>query len=106
MDRGNRFGESKWASLQAAEKILKATIEFEGAKFRFGHELATLCEQLDGLGITCEWASLISKIQCSAGIRYGEVTCTRNEAVEAHQASLGLVVALKGAGAKFKRGLG
>jgi hypothetical protein len=106
MDSGNRFGDSKWASLQAAEKILKATIEFEGAKFRFGHELAALCEQLDGLGITCEWASLTSKIQCSAGIRYGEITCTRDEAIEAHRASLELVVALKAAGAKFKRGLG
>jgi HEPN domain len=106
MDRGDRFGESKWASLQAAEKILKATIEFEGAKFRFGHELMSFCEQLDDLGITCDWAPLISKIQCRAGIRYGEMTCTREEAVEAHQASLGLVAALKGAGAKFKRRLG
>jgi hypothetical protein len=106
MDSADRFGESKWASLQAAEKILKATIELEGAKFKFGHELETFCEQLDRLGISCEWAPLISKIQCGAGIRYGEMTCTRDEALEAHQASLGLVVALKGAGAKFKRGLG
>lgn len=106
MDRGDRFGESKWASLQAAEKVLKATIELEGAKFRFGHELMIFCEQLEGLGITCDWTPLISKIQCGAGIRYGKTICSREEAVEAHHASLALVVALKGSGAKFKRGLG
>ena len=105
MDSRDRFGESKWASLQAAEKVLKAAIELEGSKYRFGHELAPLCEQIASLGITFEWAPLVSSIQCSPSIRYGETACTRQEAVEAHQSSLELVVALAKAGAKFKRGL-
>jgi hypothetical protein len=106
MDRGDRFGESKWASLQAAEKTLKAAISLEGDKFKFSHQLERLCEQLATLGVICEWAPLIGKIQCSPGIRYGEVQCSLDEAVDAHHASLRLVVALAKAGVKFKRSIG
>jgi hypothetical protein len=105
MDTRDRSGESKWASLQAAEKVLKAAIELEGSKYRFGHELIPLCEQLAGLGVTFKWTPLVSNIQCSPGIRYGETSCTREEAVRAHHSSLELVVALARAGAKFKQGL-
>lgn len=103
---GARSGESKWASLQAAEKILKATIELRGKNYKFGHELSAHCLQLTSLGIIVDWDPLIRSIQCSAGIRYGDETCTRDEAVSAHQASLSLVVALAKAGANLRRGLG
>jgi hypothetical protein len=106
MDKADRFGESKWASLQAAEKILKAAVEIKGASYKFGHDLASICQQLDGLGVTFDWGPIVMKIQCSASIRYGEITCTRDEAVSAHQASLELVVSLANAGVKLNRGLG
>lgn len=103
---GARSGESKWASLQAAEKILKAAIELLGSAYKFGHDLAPHCQQLTSLGIIVDWDPLIRSIRCSAGIRYGDETCTRDEAVSAHQASLSLVVALAKAGVNFRRGLG
>jgi hypothetical protein len=34
MDRDQRYGESKWASLQAAEKIMKAAIEQTGRTYK------------------------------------------------------------------------
>jgi hypothetical protein len=105
MDPSDRFGDSKWASLQAAEKTLKAAISLEGNKFKFGHELGDLCEQIERLGVRFDWATLVGKIQCSPKIRYGEISCTLDEAVEAHHASLRLVTALANAGAKFRRGM-
>ena len=44
MARGGRYEESKWASLQAAEKVLKAAINRPGAKYGFTHGLAGLCQ--------------------------------------------------------------
>lgn len=105
MDRDNRFAESKWASLQAAEKTLKAAIAMEGAKFGFTHNLSTLCEQLCSLGVRFEWKDLVERIQCTPHIRYGSEYCSRDNALLAHQASLRLVVTLLGAGAKFKQSL-
>ena len=105
MDRGNRFAELKWASLQAAEKTLKGAIALEGAKYEFTHSLSGLCEQLEGLGIKFEWSDLTAQIQCSPQIRYGSQSCSRDDALSAHQASLRLVAVLAKAGAKFSRSL-
>ncbi len=105
MDPGNRFAESKWASLQAAEKVLKTAIALAGAKFEFTHNLAGLCERLESLGIRFDWRELVVRIQCSPQIRYGSESCSRDDALSAHQASLRLVVALADGGAKFKRSL-
>lgn len=37
MMRSSRNGKSKWASLQVAEKVLKAAIDLAGLKFKFTH---------------------------------------------------------------------
>ena len=104
-DRANRYSESKWASLQAAEKILKAAIAMEGAEFKYSHQLSELCGQLDGLGIKVDWKPIVEQIQCSPGIRYGQESCTRQEALCAHHASLNLVVLLANAGGRLRHGL-
>lgn len=106
MVRLGRFGESKWASLQAAEKTLKAAIALEGAKFKRTHGLGGLFAELSKLGISVNPQLFVESIQCSPGIRYGEETCTREEALDAHHRSLDLVNALSAAGAKFELGLG
>jgi hypothetical protein len=105
MDRGGRNGESKWASLQAAEKTLKAAIVLEGGQFKFTHGLDGLCRQLSDLGIQFDSKPIVSAIQCPPGIRYGEVACTRDEALAAHRAVFQLVCALTNSGAKFRRGM-
>jgi hypothetical protein len=76
MERHGRFGESKWASLQAAEKTLKAAIALAGASFGKVHELERLFAQLATLGINVDPKPFVDAIQCKPGIRYGEETCT------------------------------
>ena len=106
MERGDRFGASKWASLQASEKVLKAAIELEGAQFAFTHDLAKLRADLEDAGITIDADKQIAAIQCSPSIRYGEEACSREEALSAHHASLDLVNLLHASGAKFEPGIG
>lgn len=106
MTRDGRFGESKWASLQAAEKVLKAAIDRAGAKYGFTHGLAGLCKTLTDTGLTFSADAQVAAIQCRPGIRYGEEPCTRDEALAAHRSSLELVNILREAGAKFELGIG
>lgn len=105
MDRHDRSGESKWASLQAAEKTLKAAIALKGETFAFTHDLTKLASSLAALGVAIDIQHLLDAIQCTPGIRYGEETCTQAEALEAHQASLALVNALGEAGVGFETGI-
>lgn len=106
MGRGERYGASKWASLQATEKVLKAAIELEGAQYAFTHDLAKLRAVLADAGIEIDADEQIAAIQCSPGIRYGEEACSADEALAAHHASLELVKILQTAGAKFEPGIG
>jgi hypothetical protein len=106
MARGGRYGESKWSSLQAAEKVLKAAIDRAGAKFGFTHGLAGLCETLADTGLVFDADNQVAAIQCKPGIRYGEEPCTRDEALVAHHASLELVNILREASARFEFGIG
>lgn len=98
-------GLSKWASLQASEKAIKAAIELSGKSFKTTHSLDVLSKQASEAGLTNTWQEFIPFIQCSAGIRYGEETCTLINAVEAHHASLSLIQALKQGGARFTSNL-
>ena len=104
-DRG-RFGESKWASLQAAEKTLKAAIALQGGQFKFTHDLEKLSSGLEPLGVSLNAPDLLTAIQCTPGIRYGEEPCTQDDALAAHAASLSLVNRVRDAGARFNSGLG
>jgi hypothetical protein len=106
MERQGRFGESKWASLQSAEKTLKAAIALAGGTFGKIHELEKLFGQLATLGICIDPQPFVDAIQCKPGIRYGEEPCTLEEALDAHRRSLDLVNALREGGAKFNLGLG
>lgn len=106
MHRGGRFGESKWASLQAAEKTLKAAIALQGETFPYSHDLTRLATRLIEAGVPVAVQPLVDAIQCTPGIRYGEEACSEAEALAAHQASLELVNTLREAGASFQAGIG
>lgn len=106
LTKGGRPNESKWASLQAAEKTLKAALQLAGEPVKRTHSLTQLAVDLSSTGLRFEAAAQISKIQCDPGIRYGEQTCTEAEALSAHRASLQLVNILRNAGAKFSGGFG
>lgn len=104
MVREGRYGESKWASLQAAEKVLKAAINLAGVEYKYKHILHDLCQILTDIGLAFDARAQVAAIQCRASIRYGDEPCDRDEALAAHQASLELVNILRKAGAKFSLG--
>ena len=80
------YGLSKWSSLQAAEKILKAVIHRINGKYPKTHELSVLVKEAQQLGVKLDVDSLIGKIQCSPSIRYGQEPCALIDAINAHHA--------------------
>jgi hypothetical protein len=98
MDRDEHWGDSKWASLQAAEKCLKAAIDIRGGSPGRTHMLGELKNDLAQLGVSIATPSLIDAIQCTPSIRYGDEPCSMDEALAAHHAFLRLVVELVIAG--------
>lgn len=101
MERGDHFGGSKWASLQVAEKCLKAAIELNGGQYNFTHKLSELSDDLMALGMRLSAPHLLDAIQCEPKIRYRKVPCSREQALAAHQAVIDLIIDLVAAGAKF-----
>lgn len=79
---------SKWASIEAAEKTLKAAIAQQGCAFSFNHDLrrhATVAEQA---GFPAVPQQLIDQLSGTPALRYGGAHVTPREALEAHHASL------------------
>lgn len=77
-DDGPRTGLSKWASLQVAEKCLKAFLRWQGEQPKKSHNLAELNAACVTRGLpdlekmSFEGKSLIDHASCSPGIRYSE----------------------------------
>lgn len=83
-------GLSKWASLQAAEKFLKAYITQKGATAPFSHDLQRLATLAESHGLPSILHAELGKVQCSADVRYGRIPVTKQEAVEAHHVAIGI----------------
>lgn len=83
------YGESKWASLQFAEKSLKKFIEARGEKAPFTHDLEKLLSHAEGLGLAAGCWPLTKMIQCPASVRYDNAV-SLYEAMIAHHASIDL----------------
>lgn len=103
---GNRYGDSRWASLQAAEKVLKAALDLQGVKFEHTHDLTKLRDKLHTVGLDFDATAQIEALQCWPPIRYEEQLSTREEALVAHHAFFELVNILRNAGANFSCGIG
>jgi hypothetical protein len=85
------YGQSKGASLQFSEKIVKCYIQKRVATYpNRGHNLKSLLMQAHNVGLQTIPTSILNKIQCPAGVRYGEIGVTFKEAIEAHHASLAI----------------
>lgn len=80
------YGLSKWSSLQAAEKIIKAAIKRAGGNYTLTHKLDELITQALKFGLKFEVKSIIDRIQCSPAIRYDEEPCSKISAAQAHYA--------------------
>lgn len=103
----SQYGESKWASLQVAEKAIKAAIRHAGGRYTNTHMLGSLIAQAADAGIRiANFDQIVTKIQCSPGIRYGEEPCARSDALSAHHASIDFIDLLVRAEASiFQQGI-
>ena len=81
------YGQSKWASCQATEKLLKCLLKVRGVPFQKNHDLEGLAVLALGQGAAIESAA-IAQVASAAGIRYGEMSVSLADAVDAHYASL------------------
>jgi hypothetical protein len=86
----SHFGQSKWASLQATEKVLKAFISSKGKIFKKIHNLSELANLAEAEGLPKFNRKVLDPIECSPGIRYGEEVTTLLRANAAHWACLSL----------------
>jgi len=82
------YGQSLWASLQAAEKILKFFIASKGESFPQTHDLTKLANQAYTLGLPRIDEGLLQTVQCKAGVRYEHSKHTTQNVVSAHQDAL------------------
>jgi hypothetical protein len=85
-----QYGLSKWSSLQATEKIIKAYILETGETFKFTHDLMFLAEQAENIGLDKIPVEQLQLIQCPAGVRYGVPAVNLTEAINAHHSSLSI----------------
>jgi hypothetical protein len=81
-------GQSKWTSLQATEKFMKAYIAEKGGSVDGGHALLPLAEDAYALGLRKLNPDNLEIIQCAPGVRFGESAVDVREAVETHHASI------------------
>lgn len=83
------YGESQWASLQTAEKTLKAFINHWNGSYKPKHDLSYLLAIAEQLGLPGGFWPVLKMIQCSPSVRY-EDGVTLDQAVLAHHASIDL----------------
>lgn len=88
--RTSHFGQSKWASLQFVEKLLKCYLELKAVNYRRTHNLSELASLAENNGLSLLSRQLIDNVQCLADVRYGQIAVTLSEAINAHHASLEL----------------
>jgi hypothetical protein len=99
-----QLGLSRWASLQAVEKLWKAYIKAAGGTVKVHHKLNEHAQQAAKLGLPLPPPGYIADVQCLAGVRYGEVPVTEEETVKAHLVSLEICeVAAQAVGRLLKR---
>lgn len=90
-------GDSKWASLQFIEILLKSILEKNRIKYKKEHELLPLLKFIPHEIARGVSEVDIEKIQCNPGVRYLEIDASFNEAIEAHYASLRVFVKIMSA---------
>lgn len=82
------YGQSKWSSAQAAEKLLKSFLKVKCISFPFNHDIRGLNNLAMTGGMKELEQEIINRLQTPASVRYGDPTVSLTEAVSAHHASL------------------
>lgn len=86
--RRPNYGQSNWASLQAAEKVIKSYILEKGGTHGKIHKLDELCKFATQVGLRPISQALIQAIQCKPEVRYDSTLVTKDKALAAHKAAL------------------
>lgn len=84
----SEYGQSRWASLQAGEKLLKYYIDRKGESFPHIHDLRKLVAQASQLGLPEIDNSVLSGVQCKADIRYSQQKQSVESVVEANRGTM------------------
>jgi hypothetical protein len=87
-DSPPNYGLSKWASLQAAEKFIKDFIAMKGRTAPRSHNLKHLAMIAESHGLPKIPEYWLDDIECSAEVRYGGISVTSQEAIDAQYAAL------------------
>jgi len=82
------YGHSKWASLQAAEKLLKFYLARRGMGFPKTHDLVYLANAAEGAGLSPIDPAIVAAAQCDATVRYDSKGITTEGIVAANQAAV------------------
>lgn len=82
------FGQSRWSTLQFIEKLLKSYLDFKKAKIKQTHNVISLANDASDNDMSLLNVNDLTIVNCNAGVRYGEIPCTEQEAIEAHYASI------------------
>ncbi len=93
MGKHPHYGISKWASLQMVEKVIKRFLEDKRTKpprSKSGHDLDALFLKACECGMKAPDKELVNAVKCTAGVRYGEIYVSVNEAVSAQHAAIQL----------------
>jgi hypothetical protein len=83
-------GQARWSALQATEKMYKAYLKATGAEVPPVHNLSRLSAVAAERGLVEADPYLVAAVQCTAGVRYGDVPVSIPEAIAAHHAALDL----------------
>lgn len=84
------YGQSKYASLQFSEKLIKCFLSEKSTRFPKSHNLSDLYSLAVGHGLPQFSTDLITQVQCGAGVRYGDEIVDLDDAIRAHYSSLGI----------------
>jgi hypothetical protein len=82
------YGQSKWSSAQAAEKLLKSFLKVKGVSFPFNHDIRGLADLARTEGMKPLEVGITDQLQTRAAVRYGDESVSLIEAFAAHHASL------------------
>lgn len=82
------YGLSKWSSLQFTEKLMKWKLSSNGVAYPNTHNLQKLSKLGSDKGLFELGGEPVSKVQCSAAIRYGEESTSLISAMDAHRSSI------------------
>lgn len=91
-NRSPSYGQARWSTLQFVEKFCKDVMDSLGMSIpKKGHDIEAIISPLLGTALPAQLESDVKSVQCPAGVRYGEIASSREEAYQAHKGGLRII---------------